>query len=62
MSLSLVLRQFCLLSMHPDEQLALLLLVYHPEKKKKSSSPKEGLLAYARKANRVEFKGSIEDW
>ena len=48
--------------MHPDEQLALLLLVYHPEKKKKSSSPKEGLLAYARKANRVEFKGSIEDW
>ena len=35
MSLSLVLRQFCLLSMHPDEQLALLLLVYHPEKKKK---------------------------
>ena len=60
MSLLLVLRQFCLLSMHPDEQLALLLLVYHPEKK--SSSPKEGLLAYARKANRVEFKGSIEDW
>ena len=47
--------------MHPDEQLALLLLVYHPEKKK-SSSPKEGLLAYATKANRVEFKGSIEDW
>ena len=35
MSLLLVLRQFCLLSMHPDEQLALLLLVYHPEKKKK---------------------------
>ena len=33
MSLSLVLRQFCLLLMHPDEQLALLLLVYHPGKK-----------------------------
>ena len=61
MSLLLVLRQFCLLSMHPDEQLALLLLVYHPGKKK-CYSPKEGLLAYARKANRVEFKGSIEDW
>lgn len=47
--------------MHPDEQLALLLLVYHPGKKK-CYSPKEELLAYARKANRVEFKGSIEDW
>lgn len=33
MSLLLVKRQFCLLSMHPDEQLALLLLVHHPEKK-----------------------------
>lgn len=28
--LLLVKRQFCLLSMHPDEQLTLLLLVYYP--------------------------------
>ena len=28
--LLLVKRQFCLLSMHPDEQLSLLLLVYYP--------------------------------
>lgn len=33
MSLLLVLRQFCLLSMHPDEQLALLLLFITQEKK-----------------------------
>ena len=58
--LLLVKRQFCLLSMHPDEQLTLLLLVYYPGGKK-CSSPK-GLLDYARKANREKFKGNIEDW